>query len=121
VSTEDNLDLARAEETLNEDHYGLEKVKQRILDFLAVRKLRPDATRAHPLLCGAAGHGQDIPGPVHRSGVGAQVPAPVPGGIRDEAEIRGHAGRTWAPSGRFIQEIRRAGSNNPLIILDEVD
>ena len=77
--TEDNLDIARAEEILNADHYGLDKVKRRILDFLAVRKLKSGQPGAHPLLRGAAGHGQDVAGAIDSAGAGAQVRAHVAG------------------------------------------
>jgi ATP-dependent Lon protease len=122
-STDDTLDIALAEQTLNEDHYGLEKVKQRILDFLAVRQLREDATRG-PILCfvGPPGTGKTSLGQSVARALGRKFIRMSLGGMRDEAEIRGHR-RTYvgAMPGRIIQEIRRCGSNNPLFMLDEVD
>ena len=121
--TEDNLDIERAEEVLNEDHYGLEKVKQRILDFLAVRKLKQGETRG-PILCfvGPPGTGKTSLGQSIARTLGRKFIRMSLGGIRDEAEVRGHR-RTYvgALPGRIIQEIRRAASNNPLFMLDEVD
>jgi ATP-dependent Lon protease len=121
-STEDNLDIARAEETLDADHHDLEKVKRRILDFLAVRKLKPDGRG--PILCfvGPPGVGKTSVGQSIARALGRKFIRMSLGGMRDEAEIRGHR-RTYvgALPGRIIQELRRAGSNNPLIMLDEVD
>ncbi|TET95739.1 MAG: endopeptidase La, partial [Dehalococcoidia bacterium] len=123
VGTEDNLDIARAEQILNEDHYGLDKVKQRILDFLAVRQLRAGETRG-PILCfvGPPGTGKTSLGQSIARALGRRFIRMSLGGIRDEAEIRGHR-RTYvgALPGRIIQQVRRCASNNPLFMLDEVD
>ncbi|MGZ5388009.1 MAG: LON peptidase substrate-binding domain-containing protein, partial [Solirubrobacterales bacterium] len=120
--TEDNLDIAHAREVLDEDHYDLEEVKDRILEYLAVRKLNP--TSPGPILCfvGPPGVGKTSLGQSIARALGRKFERISVGGVRDEAEIRGHR-RTYigALPGQIVRGIRRAGSRNPLFMIDEVD
>src|SRR6185312_4085963 len=120
--TEDNLDLQHARRVLDEDHYDIEQVKERILEFLAVRRLKPDARGSILCFVGPPGVGKTSLGRSMARALGREFERISVGGVRDEAEIRGHR-RTYigAMPGTILRALRDAGSNNPLFMIDEID
>lgn len=121
-SSKDRLDLKHAREILDRDHFDLDKVKRRLIEYLAVRKLNPSGRGAILCLSGPPGVGKTSLGQSVAEALGREFARISMGGVRDEAEVRGHR-RTYigAMPGRLIQDIRRCGTNNPVIMLDEID
>ena len=122
VTTQDKIELNEARAILDRDHFGLDKVKRRILEYLAVRKLKPDGAGAILCFVGPPGVGKTSLGKSIAEAMGRKFIRVALGGVRDEADIRGHR-RTYIGSlpGRIIAEIRKAGTRNPLMMLDEID
>lgn len=122
--TDDNLDLVHAQSVLDEDHFGLVKIKERIIEFLAVRKVKTEGPVRQPIICffGPPGVGKTSLGRSIARAMGREFTRLSLGGVRDEAEIRGHR-RTYIGSlpGQIVQGLRRVGTNNPVFLLDEID
>ncbi|MGB0766741.1 MAG: endopeptidase La [Phycisphaeraceae bacterium] len=121
-ASEDQLDLEHARSVLDRDHFGLDKVKRRLIEYLAVRKLNPSGRGAILCLIGPPGVGKTSLGQSIAEALGRQFARLSLGGVRDEADIRGHR-RTYigAMPGRLIQDLRRCGTHNPVVMLDEID